>query len=127
METAQSSDGPAKLLPIIVSDAPEEAPSDGPAKSSGGAIHFVFRGRRGDIVKLLWFDGDRLCLLSKRLERSRFVWPQILVPLGSSITGSVSRAQHRPAQDQLRSRCSPRVHLEIRTGSSKRFGLVGLR
>ena len=37
---------------------------------------FVFRGRRGDIVKVLWFDGDGLCLLAKRLERGRFVWPQ---------------------------------------------------
>ena len=37
---------------------------------------FVFRGRRGDIVKLLWFDGDGLCLFSKRLERGRFIWPQ---------------------------------------------------
>ena len=32
---------------------------------------FVFRGRRGDIVKLLWFDGDGLCLFAKRLERGR--------------------------------------------------------
>jgi transposase len=37
---------------------------------------FVFRGRRGDQVKLLWFDGDGICLLAKRLERGRFVWPQ---------------------------------------------------
>jgi transposase len=37
---------------------------------------FVFRGRRGDIIKLLWWTGDGLCLLSKRLERGRFVWPQ---------------------------------------------------
>lgn len=37
---------------------------------------FVFRGRRGDMIKLLWWDGDGLCLLSKRLERGRFVWPQ---------------------------------------------------
>ena len=27
---------------------------------------FVFRGRRGDRVKLLWWDGDGLCLFSKR-------------------------------------------------------------
>lgn len=49
---------------------------------------FVFRGRRGDLVKLLWFDGDGLCLFAKRLERGRFVWPQAL-------SGSVSltRAQ----------------------------------
>jgi transposase len=37
---------------------------------------FVFRGRRGDLVKLIWFDGDGLCLFAKRLERGRFVWPQ---------------------------------------------------
>lgn len=37
---------------------------------------FVFRGRRGDIIKVLWFDGQGLLLLSKRLERGRFVWPQ---------------------------------------------------
>lgn len=49
---------------------------------------FVFRGRRGDIVKVLWFDGDGLCLLAKRLERGRFVWPQ-----ATSGTVSLSRAQ----------------------------------
>jgi transposase len=37
---------------------------------------FVFRGRRGDILKVLWFDGQGLMLLAKRLERGRFVWPQ---------------------------------------------------
>ena len=37
---------------------------------------FVFRGRRGDLIKVLWYDGDGLCLLAKRLERGRFVWPQ---------------------------------------------------
>jgi transposase len=37
---------------------------------------FVFRGRRGDMIKLLWWTGDGLCLLAKRLERGRFIWPQ---------------------------------------------------
>lgn len=37
---------------------------------------YVFRGRRGDRVKLLWWDGDGLCLFCKRLESGRFVWPQ---------------------------------------------------
>ena len=37
---------------------------------------FVFRGRRGDKIKLLWWSGDGLCLFAKRLERGRFIWPQ---------------------------------------------------
>jgi transposase len=36
---------------------------------------FVFRGRRGDLIKVLWFDGQGLLLLAKRLERGRFIWP----------------------------------------------------
>ena len=49
---------------------------------------FVFRGRRGDIIKCLWFDGDGLCLFAKRLERGRFVWPK-----AESGTVSLTRAQ----------------------------------
>src|ERR1019366_7666059 len=37
---------------------------------------FVFRGKRGDLIKILWWDGDGLCLFAKRLERGRFIWPQ---------------------------------------------------
>jgi transposase len=37
---------------------------------------FIFRGRRGDMVKLLWADRDGLCLFQKRLEKGRFIWPQ---------------------------------------------------
>ena len=36
---------------------------------------FVFRGRRGDLLKVIWFDGQGACLFSKRLEKGRFVWP----------------------------------------------------
>jgi transposase len=41
----------------------------------GGNV-FVFRGRRGDLVKILWATDDGLWLLARRLERGRFVWPQ---------------------------------------------------
>jgi transposase len=37
---------------------------------------FVFRGRRGDRIKVLWFSGDGMCLFAKRLEEGKFVWPQ---------------------------------------------------
>ena len=43
---------------------------------------FVFRGRRGDLVKVLWWSGEGMNLYAKRLERGRFVWPQ-------ATTGSV--------------------------------------
>jgi transposase len=37
---------------------------------------FGFRGRRGDLIQIFWFDGDGLCLFLEKLERGRFVWPQ---------------------------------------------------
>ena len=37
---------------------------------------YVFRGRRGDLIKLLVWDGQGLVLIAKRLERGKFVWPQ---------------------------------------------------
>lgn len=49
---------------------------------------YIFRGRRGDLIKILWFDGDGLCLFAKRLERGRFIWPQ-----ATSGTVSVTPAQ----------------------------------
>ena len=36
---------------------------------------FVFRGRRGDLLKVIWHDGQGACLFMKRLERGRFLWP----------------------------------------------------
>jgi transposase len=36
---------------------------------------FVFRGRRGSLIKILWHDGQGMCLFAKRLERGRFLWP----------------------------------------------------
>ncbi len=36
---------------------------------------FVFRGRRGDLLKIIWWDSQGACLFTKRLERGRFVWP----------------------------------------------------
>jgi transposase len=39
-----------------------------------GAL-FAFRGKRGGLIKILWFDGQGMCLFSKRLEKGHFLWP----------------------------------------------------
>lgn len=43
---------------------------------------FVFGGKRGDLIKLLWFSGDGMNLYCKRLNQSRFVWP-------TAVTGTI--------------------------------------
>jgi transposase len=67
-------------LTAIVQTALEQQPFTGHV--------FVFRGRRGDLIKVLWYDGDGLCLFAKRLERGRFIWPH-----AESGTVSLTRAQ----------------------------------
>lgn len=42
-----------------------------------GAL-FIFRGKRRDYMKVLYWDGSGLCLYAKRLEKGRFVWPPVL-------------------------------------------------
>ena len=53
----------------------------------GGQL-FVFRGKRGDLIKLIWHDGQGMCLFAKRLERGRFIWP---ATVGEAVT--ISAAQ----------------------------------
>ena len=36
---------------------------------------FLFRGRRADKIKILYYDTTGLCLFANRLQRGRFVWP----------------------------------------------------
>ena len=40
-------------------------------------VIYVFRAKRADRVKLLFWDQTGLCLLSKRLEGAKFRWPTI--------------------------------------------------
>lgn len=37
---------------------------------------YIFRGKQGDKIKILWGDEDGLCLYCRRLHEGRFVWPQ---------------------------------------------------
>jgi transposase len=54
-------------LAALVQQALRESPF------AGGL--FVFRAKRADRVKIVYWDGTGLCLFHKRLEKGRFVWP----------------------------------------------------
>ena len=58
---------------------------------------FVFRGARGDLIKVLWHDGLGLSLYATRLERGRFVWPPSL---------AAPSASPRPPEEQAKARNS---------------------
>jgi transposase len=49
---------------------------------------FCFRGRSGNLLKVIWHDGQGACLFTKRLERGRFLWPS---PADGAVT--ISPAQ----------------------------------
>ena len=54
---------------------------------------FVFRGRRGCLIKVLWHDGQGMCLFAKRLERGRFIWPSTTAQDGTDRTIMMTPAQ----------------------------------
>ena len=46
---------------------------------------YVFRGRRGDLLKILWHDGIGLSLYAKRLDKGRFIWPSAAGAPGEAV------------------------------------------
>jgi transposase len=54
---------------------------------------FVFRGRRGGLIKVLWHDGQGMCLFAKRLERGRFIWPSSVPRAGTDTAVMITPAQ----------------------------------
>ncbi len=49
---------------------------DAGADPFSGAL-YVFRAKRADRIKIVWWDGTGLCLYAKRLEKAAFCWPRI--------------------------------------------------
>jgi transposase len=41
---------------------------------------FVFRGRKANLIKIVYWDGTGLCLFTKRLEQGVFLWPPDVDP-----------------------------------------------
>jgi transposase len=56
------------------------------ARISTGAM-FVFRGKRSDRIKILWWDGQGFCLFYKCLNRGRFTWPKSTDRRSIRVTG----------------------------------------
>jgi transposase len=56
-------------LALLVQETLKRDPFDGDL--------FIFRGRRGDVIKIVRHDGQGACLFTKRLERGRFLWPSV--------------------------------------------------
>ena len=64
-----------------------------------GAL-FAFRGKRGDLTKLLWYDGQGMCLFSKRMD-PRLPWASRLVERAGANCGRHSpKAQYRCRQTE---------------------------
>ena len=76
---------------------------------------FVFRGARGDLIKILWHDGLGLSLYAKRLERGRFVWPPSVAASSAQPRAPEGGQGERPAEgeseghDALSGRCKNRL------------------
>ncbi|WP_354115127.1 IS66 family insertion sequence element accessory protein TnpB [Bradyrhizobium sp. LA7.1] len=49
---------------------------------------YIFRGRRGDLVKILWHDGLGMSLYAKRLDRGKFIWPSASDGAGINLGGA---------------------------------------
>ena len=58
------------------------------SRNPHGGDLFVFRGRAGALVKIIWHDGIGMSLYAKRLEKGRFIWP---VPKDGAV--AISTAQ----------------------------------
>ncbi|WP_407812587.1 IS66 family insertion sequence element accessory protein TnpB, partial [Staphylococcus aureus] len=59
--------GPDSLLSLV-----RDAGSD----PFNGSL-YVFRAKRADRIKVVWWDGSGVCLYAKRLEKAQFCWPRI--------------------------------------------------
>ena len=72
-------------LALLVQETLERNPHNGHL--------FVFRGRRGGLIKVLWHDGQGMCLFVKRLERGRFVWPSTIPRENADRSVTITPAQ----------------------------------
>jgi transposase len=67
---------------------------------------YVFRAKRADRIKLVFWDGTGVCLFAKRLEDGKFRWPKVedgvvrltAAELSALLEGLDWRRVHEPRQ-----------------------------
>jgi transposase len=71
---------------------------------------YIFRGRRGDLAKILWHDGIGLSLYAKRLDRGKFIWPSAsgdAVSISAALGAIHNRRGGRQGRDERRKMWKP--------------------
>src|SRR3546814_2872440 len=71
---------------------------------------YIFRGRKGDLCKILWHDGVGLSLYAKRLDRGRFIWPSaeggVIAISASALACMLERSEEHTSELQSLMRIS---------------------
>ena len=75
LELRAASDGRGLTTAENRQNERREVEQQGPANDPHAGDLYVFRGARGDLLKIVWHDGIGMSLYAKRLERGRFIWP----------------------------------------------------
>lgn len=65
---------------------------------------FVFRGRSGGLIKVIWHDGQGACLFTKKLERGRFIWPSAADGTVASDVGRMNKTAGTAGANMIPSR-----------------------
>jgi transposase len=82
-----------------------------PQDSFSGHL-FVYRGRKANLIKIVFWDGTGLCLFTKRLEHGVFLWPSNVDPGGALMLNST------PAVDADRRRRLARARAVVAAGTA---------
>lgn len=75
---------------------------DGGADPFSGAL-YVFRSKRADRIKAVWWDGSGTCLFAKTLEETKFCWSKIAPTRGAAEPCALARADRRAGLDEAAS------------------------
>ena len=84
---------------------------------------YIYRGRRGDLLKILWHDWVGISLYAKRLERGRFQWP---ATSGGAVSDQRGAARVPARGDRLAEPCSQLAPVSGRLTGGKRTHPTGL-